>query len=399
MPVYRYVAANDDGSTIKGKLTASNELDLEERLSDLELVVLEYSLVKPKKSTLFSKISTKELIMLCIHLEQLDKAGVPLLDSLADMRDSADSPIFRDLMADIYESVKGGDVLSLAMSKRPDVFNDVFIGLISAGEKTGKMSEAFEHLAEHLKWNSDFTRTIRKALSYPIGLVIVMSIVLTLMMMMVVPQLVDYLTSQGFDLPIHTRALIATSDAFADYWYLILGTPALFIFATITMHRTSPSARYTIDSLLLKIPAVGNVILKINLSRFTRFFAITFGSGIDVLDCLSTAKNVVGNTVMKEAVDSIIKNVSEGSSITRAISSTERFPSLVVRMFKVGEDSGNMDEALKNINFFYDREVADSVARMTGLIQPTLTIFMGAIIFWIIAAVFGPLYETFSALR
>lgn len=397
MPTYSYTAVNESGGTAKGKVTASNEFDLEERLREQDLMLLTFKAEKKSKGGLLGgKIGVKELIMLCVHLEQLDKAGVPLLDALADMRDSADSAGFRDVMSDIYEQVKGGEMLSAAMAKRPDVFNEVFIGLIAAGEKTGNMSASFGHLSHHLKWNNDLRRSIKKAMSYPIALILVMTGVISLMMIFVIPQLVDFLESQGFDLPIHTRALIATSEFFVNYWYMILGIPILFLIIMIMLYKNSSTIRYRIDSILLKSPFIGIVILKINLARFSHFFAITFSSGIGVLDCLDTARKVIGNMVIKEAVTFIIQNVSEGNSLTGAISSTQRFPSLVVRMFKVGEDSGNMDDALKNINFFYDREVEDSVARMISVLQPTITIVMGAIMFWVVAAVFGPLYGSFS---
>lgn len=396
MPTFQYRAINSAGQTVKGKVTAANELDLEERLGDLGLTLLDSKAQKPGMSKLIGKISIKELTMFCIHMEQLDRAGVPLLDAIADMRDSTDSPSFRDVMSDIYESVKGGEILSQALKKRKDVFDEVFVGLISAGERTGKIAESFGHLSTHLKWTNDLRRSIRKALTYPTILLVVMSGVISLMMIYVVPKLVDFLVSQGFDLPLHTRALIATSAAFVDYWYIIFGIPIIAIISIISIYKSSDTARYKIDAFLLKFPFVGQVILKINLARFSHFFGVTFSSGIGVLECLETARNVVSNRVISESITFIMQNVSEGNSLTRAISATQRFPSLVIRMFKVGEDSGNMDEALKNINFFYDREVEDSVKGMIEVIQPTLTVVLGMLMFWIIAAVFGPLYDSFG---
>jgi len=396
MPTFRYAAIDErTGKRVKGKLTAANELDLEDRLGDLGLVVLNSATVKERKSRFFGKISDKELIMFCVHMEQLDKAGVPILDSLADLRDSADTPAFRDVMADIYESVKSGDMLSASLAKRSDVFDHVFVGLVLAGEQTGRLSEAFGHLAHHFKWSNDLKRSVKKATRYPVVLLVVMTGVISLMMLFVVPKLVDFLTAQGFDLPIHTRALIATSAAMADYWYLIFGIPTAILITLILLYKKTFGFRYFIDKIALKTPFIGHVILKINLSRFTHFFAVTFSSGIGALECLATARGVVSNLIIKEAVEQVITSVSEGSSLTRAISDTKKFPNLVVRMFKVGEDSGNMDESLKNVNFFFDREVEDSVNGLIGMIQPALTLVMGVLMLWVIAAVFGPLYDSF----
>ncbi len=396
MPVYTYTAVDANGKSVRGRITASNELDLEDRLESQGFMLMVHKAEKPKKSWLFSPINPKELLMFCVHMEQMERAGVPILDALADLRDSSENPTFRDVMADIYENIKGGEVLSAALKKRPDVFSEIFVGLISAGESTGEISTAFGHMANHLRWTVEFRRKIRKAISYPIGLVVVMTALITLMMTFVVPQLIKFITEQDFEIPGYTQALIATSDAFVHYWYIILGLPILGLAGLITLYRGNEAVRYVMDSFFLRLPVLGQVLLKINIARFSRFFALTFNSGIGVLECLDTARKVVNNRVIKESVTHIIQSVSEGVSLTRSISATERFPSLVVRMFKVGEDTGNMEEALENINFFYDREVEDSIDQMIGIIKPTLIIVMGGILFWIIAAVFGPLYGSFS---
>ena len=261
------------------------------------------------------------------------------------------------------------------------------------------MSDAFHHLAEHLKWSAEIRRKIKKATRYPLVLLVVISLVVSVMMLFVVPKLVDFILSQGFSLPIHTRALIAVSYAFQNYWFIILGMPAGLIITTIILYNTSERFAYKVDSIILKLPLIGPVVRKIDLARFTHFFSVMFNSGIDVLDSLRGAKEVVHNRVLKESVELVRTNVSEGNSMTSSLRLSNQFPNLVVRMFKVGEDSGNMKDALINVNFFYNREVNDSVDAMVGAIQPILTVVMGAIIFWVIAAVFGPLYESFSKMK
>lgn len=398
MAKYSYVATDSSGKAVRGTLTASNDLDLEERLAEQGLVIISHKLMRDKGTgiRLRKKISAKDLIMFCVHLEQLDRAGVPLLDSLSDMRDSVDTPAFRDLMSDLYENVKNGDLLSEAMAKRPEVFDEVFRGLVASGEHTGELAGAFKHLADHLRWNAEFRRKVKKAIMYPIILIVVMSLVMTVMMNFVVPKIVEFLVEQGFDLPWYTRALIATSEAFQNYWYVIFGIPIGIIFFIIITYKKSAAMKYRYDKIFLSLPFIGPVILKINMARFTRFFSITFASGIGVLECLQTGRDVVGNAVIKESIEQIILNVSEGNSITRSIQITERFPNLVIRMFKVGEDSGNMEDALEHINYFYDREVDDAVNAMVEIIQPVLTAVMGVLMLWVIAAVFKPLYDSFS---
>ncbi len=399
MPSYRYSAMNDLGRTINGVVMAENDVDLEERLKQIGLELISHKTLKEKKSGSYSRINLQDMIIMCLHLEQLGRAGVPLLDAIADVRDSTDSMRLRNVMTGVYEYIKGGEILSVALSHYPTTFNNVFIGLIAASEKTGNFSEAFLHIADHLKWTADLRRKVKKAIRYPIALLLIMSGVISVLMIFVVPKLIEFIVSQGFDIPLHTRALIATSHAFVDYWYLILGTPIAIIMGLTFFYRISEGFAYKVDGIILRLPIFGAVSRKLNMARFTHFFAVLFNSGIDILDALQSAKNVVGNRVLQESIDVMRRSVSEGTSLTASMRISNQFPNLVVRMFKIGEESGNMTEALDNINFFYDREVNDAVDSVVGMIQPALTVVMGILIFWVIAAVFGPLYQSFSKMN
>lgn len=399
MALYNYHAINKEGKGVKGKITASNPLELEQKVKDMGCDLVDFSADKIKKNSIGGKINPKDMIMFCVHIEELDRAGIPIIDSLEDIRDTSENDKMRDLISDLVQYIKSGDKISVALKKRPDVFDELFVGLIAAGEDTGDIGSAFGHLSKHIKWNTEFKRKIKKALSYPIVLVVVMSLVITLMMLFVVPQLVDFLQKQGFELPLHTRALIATAAFFEDYWWLVIfGIPVSF-FIFLMVYRKNESVRYSVDSFLLRVPGVGPVVLKINLARFVKFFSITFNSGLGVLESLKISEKVVTNRVLKQSVQLIASHISEGSSLTDAVADTGSFPSLVVRMFRVGEESGNMERALGNVNFFYEREIDDSVETMVGMIQPALLVVMGGTLMWIIAAVFGPVYGSFSQMK
>lgn len=395
--LYDYVALNEKGRTQRGTMSAANEIDLEDRLKGigLDLISCKVRSIKSVRGGV-KALPLKDLIIICIHLEQLERAGVSLLDALADLRDSSDTPALKNMMADIYESVKSGSLLSEAMAKYPQTFNTVFTGLIATGEKTGNMADIFEHLAKHLKWVSDIQRKVKKATYYPMFLLVIMFGVISLMMLFVIPKLADFLKQQNFDLPIYTQALISFSEFFQDYWYLILATPVVLFFAMKILSSMSEDIAYKIDQIKLAIPFVGPTLRKIELARFCHFFALTFRSGIGMLDCLDTAGKVVKNRVIKDTVHTIRKGVSNGNSLTASLRMSDQFPNLVVRMFKVGEESGNLDQSLENVNFFYDREVNDSVSNLVGVIQPLLTIIMGGMMLWVSIAVFGPLYSSFS---
>jgi len=398
MPAFSYSAINDRGRNIRGSMVAENEIDLETRLKEVGLDLVNYK-EQSKKSGGKSKIALKDMIILCLHLEQLSRAGVPIHEALADVRDSTESKKLRDIMTDVLEKVKTGSKLSEALANYPRVFNEVFVGLIAAGEKTGKLTESFVHMSHHMKWSADLRRKVKKAVTYPIVLLFVMSGVIAILMIFVVPKLIKFIIDQGFVIPIHTRALIATSEAFQNYWYVIFGVPiGLFMFLMM-LYRTSEAFAYQMDNFVLKLPIMGPTVRKINLARFTHFFSVMFRSGIDIPEALMSSRNVVGNRILKESVEIVHRAIVEGNNLTNSLRISNQFPTLVIRMFKVGEDSGNMNDALENITFFYDREVNDAVDGMIGFIQPTMTMFLGGLIFWVIAAVFGPLYQSFSNMK
>lgn len=399
MTTYNYTAINLQGRVIRGSLMAENMVDLEARLKEIDLDLVKGKEAKERRAGIIARVQTKDLIMMCLHLEQLSRAGVPIHEGLSDVRDATDSLKLRDIMAGVLESVKSGTALSDAFAMYPAVFDSVFVGLIKAGEKNGNLTEAFTHMADHLKWTSELRRKVSKALRYPIALLFVMSGVIAILMMFVVPKLIKFILDQGFNVPIHTRALIAVSEAFQTSWYLIFGVPVVLYVIVRLLRRTSRDFAYQYDSLMLRMPVIGPVIRKINLARFSHFFSVMYASGIHIPEALLSARAVVNNLVIAEAIDTVHRSVIEGNSLTASLRVSNQFPNLVIRMFKVGEDSGNLEEALDNINFFYNREVNDSVDTMIGLIQPTLTLVMGMLIFWVIAAVFGPLYESFSKMK
>ena len=399
MTIYTYRAMNEMGKTVRGKVTAANDLDLESRLKGIGLDLLNSKMIKESRSVGLFGVKIKDKIMFCVHMEQLDRAGVPILEALADVRDSTDSPKLKNILSDVFESVKTGNMLLTSLAKHPKTFDSVFTGLISAGEKTGNVHESFSNLAGHLKWSSDIRRKIKKAMMMPMFTIFMMMGAVATLMVVLVPQLTQFLESNGYELPWHTRALLATSHFFQAWWWLVMPSPVVFIFFVKTMKRVSPKFAFNWDKLMLHLPILGSPMRKIDMARFVHFFSILYNSGIDILECLKVGQQVVKNRVLLDSVQTVRRVVAEGNSLTGSLRITNNFPNLVIRMFKVGEDSGNMKEALDHVNFFYDREVNDSVDAIVGTIKPALTVFAGVLLAWIIIAMFGPLYESFSKIK
>jgi type IV pilus assembly protein PilC len=398
MKHFRYKAINNEGRYIKGKMAAENPADLATILRSTGLEIVSYKEERQSSGSFLDKITSKDLIGIFVHLEQLERAGVSIIDSIDDLKETADSTKVKNLMYEIHESVKNGSLFSESLAKRPDVFNPVHIGLITMGEKTGNLTNAFSSIIEDLKWSMDIKRKTRKAITGPLFGIIMMFVVIGIMTSVVVPKVTGFIVSQGLDLPLMTISLIAFSDFIKGNWYLIIFSVP-FLWMVIKVLSQSPEMAVRIDDLKLKIPIFGPIVTKIDSAKFCQFFAMTFRSGLGVIECLEAAGGVVKNRAVRRSILTIKQQVSDGQSLAKALASSGYFPNLVIRMFKIGEESGNMENALQNIKFFYDREINDSIDRLVGMIQPTLTIVMGGMIAWITIAVFGPIYGSFSKIN
>ena len=394
MKKYKYRAIDEEGRNIRGKLSAVNEVDLYQQLKSFGMELLDAKEQRQTRVVIpgIGGVKAREMIQALVHLEQLQRSGVPLLDSLADIRDSTDSPILRDVMTEIHRNVSEGQFLSQAMEKHPRYFDNIVVSMTASAEQTGNLADAFSQLIMFMKWSDNMRKRTIKALTYPAFTLVLFMLVLYVLMLHTVPQIIGFLKNIGEELPFITRALMATSDWLELHWFWIPITMIGTFFFITTMNRTSVTFRYNYDMYVLKIPIIGEVARKINLSRFSRTFGSLFKSGLEILKCIDTATETVGNSYMKTAMLRARRQISEGASISAAMNNTGEFPSLVIRMIKIGEESGNLTHVLDQVAEFYDSDVDEAISRMIGMIQPTMTIILGLIIMWIAAGVFGPIY-------
>ena len=395
MPGYSYSGVNERGKRVNGTLNANNEVDLYQRLKALNVELISAKLEQGRRSfrLLAPKVKNRDLIQVCLHVQQLQAAGVGLLESLADVRDSTEQRRLRDLLSEIYSDVSEGSSLSEAFGKHPRVFGTVFESLISAGEASGNLVESFTQLIKHLKWVDEINGKIKKAIRYPSFMLVVIMGLFMFMMTTVVPQVTSFLAANGQKLPLITTALIATSQFVQSFWWVIVATPISSVVGLTVLARSSQDVAYRVDYLKLRLPMFGPVLRKVALSRFAHFFATMFQSGVPILDCLGTAQKVVGNLVLASSLATVRTQVQEGNSLSSGLKDTGEFPTLVLRMVKIGEDSGNLGETLENVTEFYDRDVNETVDGMVGSIEPVLTLFAGLLMGWIVAAVIGPIYS------
>ena len=397
--IFAYQAINAEGQRIKGQLEARCAVDLENQLKLMALELIRYKPLAPGRQIYQTRIPRQELINFCFHLEQLSLAGVPLVEGLGDLRDSLDHPLFRRIVSDLCRRIENGETLSQAMRSHPQAFNPIFINLISAGESSGQIPEILANLGENMKWEDELTAQTKKLLLYPTFVAGIVAVVTIFLMMFMVPQLKTFVKTMGQDLPLHTRLLFSISDTLAAYGHWLF---ALFLILLIGLHffiRSNSAWQYPLDVLKLRLPVVGGILNKIILARFAGVFAMLYAAGIPILSALENTAKTLGNQPLERALQTAGERINEGLSLSEAFRQSGLFPPLMLRMLHVGESTGGLDSALRNVAYFYHRDIRESVSKAQTLIEPALTLFMGLLLGWIMLAVIGPIYDVISRIK
>lgn len=400
MPMFTYKAIDTSGKAVLGRIDAANVFDLEQRLSRMGLDLINGAQSAQRARLIGGgKVSRQDLINFCFHLEQLTSAGVPIVEGLTDLRESVENPRFREVISGLIESIEGGDSVSQALADYPEVFSRVFVSLVRSGEQTGRLSEVLRSLTESLKWDDELAAQTKKLMMYPAFVGSIVVLVTFFLMTYLVPQMTGFLRNMGQAIPLQTVILIAVSNFFVTYWWGILAAPFVLWFGIKFAARSYPSIEYAIDDYKLRAPLIGPILRKITLSRFASSFAMMYSSGITVLDAIRSCEEIVGNKPLENALRVAGQQIAEGKNLTVAFQDVELFPPLVIRMLRIGENTGALDTALLNVSYFYNREVRESIGKVQAMIEPGLTLVLGAILGWVMLAVLGPVYDTISQMK
>ena len=401
MASFEYKAIDKTGQPARGGLDAVNEVDLELRLRRMGLDLITCKQVDRRTKSIGAggAVTRQDLINFCFDMEQMVRSGIPILDGLRDMRDSIDSPRFREVLTVMTEDMEGGNVLSQCMATHADVFDRVFISLIRAGEQSGQLPEVFKNLAETIRWQDELLSQTRRLLMYPMFTLIVVVGVMAALLIFLVPQIAGLFKSMGMALPMQTKILLAVSEFTKSYWLPILLLPTSAAITLIAVVKRSPKAAYLWDHAKLRIPVIGPIIQKIIMSRFTNTFGLMYRSGITVLDAIRITEEVVGNRVVADGLNRAVQQVASGEGLTDAFNNLGLFPPLVIRMLRVGESTGALDTALANVTYFYNRDVKDAVDKGMKMLGPALTLVLGGMIAFVIWAVLGPVYDILGKMK
>jgi len=400
MALFSYKAIDRRGKAVAGHIEALNLFDLEQRLTRMEL-----DLVNGGESGGRSRliggagVTRQDLINFCFHLEQLTTAGVPIVEGLTDLRESMENLRFREVVAGLIEAIEGGKNLSQALADYPQVYSKVFVSLVRSGEQTGKLSEVLKSLTETLKWEDELAAQTKKLMMYPAFVGGIVVLVTFFLMIYLVPQMTGFIKNMGQDLPWNTVVLMGVSGIFVSYWWAILAAPVLIWIGVKAAAKSYPSVEHALDSYKLSAPLIGPILRKIILSRFASSFAMMYASGITVLDAIHSSEEIVGNKPLENALRTAGQQIAEGKNMTLAFQDVGLFPPLVIRMLRVGENTGALDTALLNVSYFYNREVKEAIGKVQAMIEPAMTLVLGAILGWVMLSVLGPVYDTMSKMK
>jgi len=400
MPLYTYKAIDSQGKSVLGRTEAVNPFDLEQRLLRMGLDLV-YGAPSSQTNRLIAgaRIPRQDLINFCFHLEQLSNAGVPVVEGLVDLRESVENRRFREVVSGLLESIEGGKNLSQALAEYPEVFSKVFVSLVRSGEQTGRLPEVLRSLTESLKWEDELAAQTKKLIMYPAFVGSIVLLVTFFLMIYLVPQMTGFIRNMGQEIPLQTRILMAVSDFCIDYWWAVLSLPFVAWFGLKYAARVNPAVAYALDRYKIAAPLIGPIMKRIVLSRFASSFAMMYSSGITVLDAIRGCEEIVGNRPIEQALRGAGQQIAEGKNLTVAFQDAGIFPPLVIRMLRIGENTGALDTALLNVSYFYNREVREAIGKLQALIEPILTVVLGLILGWVMLSVLGPVYDTITKMK
>jgi type IV pilus assembly protein PilC len=340
-------------------------------------------------------IGAKRIAIFTRQFSVMLDAGLPLVQCLEILGDQEENRTFQQIINQVRSDVESGASLADAMRKHPKAFDNLFTNMVAAGESGGILDIILQRLSVYIEKAVKLNSQVKAALIYPVSIIVIAALVVFIILWKVIPVFAQLFAGLGSEMPLLTRIVISASNFVADYFFLILALIVAGYIAINRWHRT-PHGRRILDGLLLKIPVVGMLLRKISVARFCRTLGTLTASGVPILDGLEITGKTAGNAIIEDAVMAVRKSVEEGKTISEPLAQTKVFPSMVVQMINVGEQTGALDQMLSKIADFYEEEVDTAVAGLMKLIEPVMITVLGAVIGTIVAAMYLPLYSILS---
>jgi len=399
MPNYKYKAVNPEGKTIESVLLAPSLSDVKSRLREMNMVIISVTEVKADKKPGKISMRVKEATIhhFTKQLYTLLKAGVPILSSLRALKEQTPDENFKEIIEAIVQDVEGGSKLSDALNQFPKVFPPIYINSVKVGEVSGTLEDTLKYLYEYMQQESQMKKDVKKAFRYPMFVMIGLIGAFIVFTTTVIPNFLPMFQSSGSELPLPTKILLVMYDLVTEYGLLLLFVIIGLVGAFIMYGRT-PVGKYNIEQFVMKLPVMGEFVKKVNVARFAKLFFTMNKTGLSITRAFDIMQETIENTVFSKEIGIISEKINRGQEISTSLAQSPYFTSLLVEMVSIGEKSGSLDDMLQSVSDYYNKEVAETVANMTSLIEPIVTVVMGGMVLLLALAMFLPMWEMMNVL-
>jgi len=395
---FTWKGKDKNGKVINGEIAAFSDTAARAELRRQSIRVIS---VRKKPKPLFSKakakITTKDIAIFARQLATMLESGVPLVQSFDIVGKGHDNPAMSEMLLAIKADIEGGDTLAQALGKRPIYFDELFCNLVEAGEQAGVLEGLLDKIATYKEKSESIKAKVKKALTYPIAVVVVAFIVTAILLIFVVPVFKDLFDSFGADLPGFTLWVMGLSDWMVAYWYYVVGTVVAAVYTFGYFKKRSKKFNYFLDRTMLKLPIVGMILHKSAIARFARTLSTMSAAGVPLVEALESVAGATGNIVYYNAVMQMREDVSTGQSMQYSMLQTKLFPHMVVQMLAIGEESGSIDKMLDKVADFYEEEVDNLVDNLSSLMEPFIMVILGILVGGLIVAMYLPIFKLGTA--
>ncbi|MEQ1804687.1 MAG: type II secretion system F family protein [Burkholderiaceae bacterium] len=388
--VFEWEGKDKNGKVVRGEMRAGGEAMVSASMRRQGILVTK---VKKRRLSGGRSIKQKDIAIFTRQLATMMRAGVPLIQSFDIVARGSSNPRLTRMLTDIRSDVETGTSLSAAFRKHPLYFDSLYCNLVEAGEAGGILEALLERLAVYQEKTMAIKNKIRSAMIYPMAVLVVAFVVVCVIMIFVIPAFKDVFKSFGADLPAPTMLVIAMSEFFVKYWYLIFGILGGGVYVFFESWKRSPRMQKVMDRMLLRAPVFGDLVMKSSVARWTRTLSTMFAAGVPLVEALDSVGGASGNAVYAEATEQIQKDVSTGSALTTSMQTTGVFPTMVIQMCAIGEESGSLDQMLGKAAEFFEDEVDEAVKGLSSLLEPFIIVILGTLIGGIVVAMYLPIFK------
>jgi type IV pilus assembly protein PilC len=392
--LFHWEGVSSSGQLIEGEIDARSMAIAKSELRKKGLIVRK---IAKKRRGLFDKKNKKitqgDITTFSRQMATMIEAGIPIIQSFDIVAKGQSNKRMKDLIESIKKDVESGSTLAEALKKFPAFFNDLFCNLVDAGEKSGSLDVMLDKVATYKEKVETIKKKIKKALTYPMAVLVVAFLVTAGLLIFVVPQFESLFKGFGAQLPAFTQVVVQLSKIFQTYWYVIFGSLFAAIYGFVYALKNSPHFAHTVDRTLLKVPIVGTILVQAAIARFTRTLSITFAAGLPLVEALNAVAGATGNIVYSQATVGIQEEISSGQQMHLAMENTHLFPGMVIQMVAIGEESGTLENMLSKVADFYEEAVDNSVDALSSLLEPMIMTILGVLVGGLVIAMYLPIFK------